>query len=235
LLIQLRVEGALLRFRRYFLWEYRPTSCFGNEQASKQLRQLYSGYQLHIKRTRRPATRPTGDIFYGLWGNCRYHYDSTTFHKISRIFHTVIIIGRILVYTLFTGIGHQRQQTPGIGIDLLWYCRPPIGLLRRLLRPGYRIVLGHSIRFMYRRKFKTCNSPYESNEFYEQYRCSGDIHVGDNVLFSIGIIMGFGQIIGALIGSNLVVIKDVKFVRICFLSIVALTIMKLIYSTYIMS
>jgi len=41
--------------------------------------------------------------------------------------------------------------------------------------------------------------------------------------------------IGALIGSNLVVIKDVKFVRICFLSIVALTIMKLIYSTYIMS
>jgi uncharacterized membrane protein YfcA len=58
---------------------------------------------------------------------------------------------------------------------------------------------------------------------------------GNNVLFSAGIVMGFCQMLGAFIGSNLVIIKGVRFVRVFFLTVVALTIMKLIYSTYIIN
>lgn len=58
---------------------------------------------------------------------------------------------------------------------------------------------------------------------------------GDNVLFAAGIVMGFCQMLGAFIGSNLVIKRGVKFVRVFFLTVVALTIMKLIYSTYIIT
>lgn len=59
--------------------------------------------------------------------------------------------------------------------------------------------------------------------------------LGNNVLFVAGIVMGFCQILGAIIGSNLVLIKGVRFVRVFFLTVIALTIMKLIYSTYIVN
>ena len=49
------------------------------------------------------------------------------------------------------------------------------------------------------------------------------------VLWYVGIIMGLGQIIGAYLGSTLVSKKDVKFIRVFFLTVVALTILKLIF------
>lgn len=57
---------------------------------------------------------------------------------------------------------------------------------------------------------------------------------GGNVLFKVGLTMAAGQLIGAYIGSHLVITKGVKFVRIFFMIVVAITIAKLVYSTYIM-
>jgi len=53
-----------------------------------------------------------------------------------------------------------------------------------------------------------------------------------NVLFAVGLLMGFGQIVGAYIGSNMVIKKEVKFIRTFFLIMVGLTLLKLIYSSY---
>lgn len=55
---------------------------------------------------------------------------------------------------------------------------------------------------------------------------------GGHVLYTAGIVMGVGQILGAYLGSHLVMLKGVRFVRIFFLSVVALTILKLIWTTY---
>ena len=52
------------------------------------------------------------------------------------------------------------------------------------------------------------------------------------VIWVAGLVMGVGQIIGAFIGSSLVSKKEVKFIRVFFLVIVALTIAKLIYQSY---
>ncbi len=52
------------------------------------------------------------------------------------------------------------------------------------------------------------------------------------VLVKIGIIMGIGQIIGAYSGSTMVSKKDVSFVRYIFLTVVAITIIKLIYDKW---
>jgi len=54
-----------------------------------------------------------------------------------------------------------------------------------------------------------------------------------NVLILVGLMMGLGQIIGAYIGSNMVIKKEVKFIRTFFLIMVGLTLLKLIYSSYI--
>jgi uncharacterized membrane protein YfcA len=56
--------------------------------------------------------------------------------------------------------------------------------------------------------------------------------IGGHIFWIAGILMGFGQIFGAYLGSSLVVKKEVKFIRIFFLSVVAITIAKLLYDQY---
>jgi uncharacterized membrane protein YfcA len=52
------------------------------------------------------------------------------------------------------------------------------------------------------------------------------------VVWLAGLVMGAGQIIGAFLGSSLVSKKEVKFIRVFFLTIVALTIAKLVYQRF---
>jgi len=49
------------------------------------------------------------------------------------------------------------------------------------------------------------------------------------VVWIAGFVMGAGQIIGAFFGSNLVHKKEVKFIRVFFLIVVAVIILKLVY------
>ncbi len=49
------------------------------------------------------------------------------------------------------------------------------------------------------------------------------------VLWVAGLIMGVGQIIGAYLGSSLVAKKEVKFIRVFFLIVVGVTILKLLF------
>jgi hypothetical protein len=56
--------------------------------------------------------------------------------------------------------------------------------------------------------------------------------VGQNVVISAGLLMGGGQMLGAFMGSRLVIQKGTGFVRVFFLIVVAATMVKLIYSSY---
>ncbi|WP_163555229.1 TSUP family transporter [Helicobacter suis] len=53
--------------------------------------------------------------------------------------------------------------------------------------------------------------------------------LGGHVIWSIGLLMGLGQMLGAWVGSNLVVSKEIKFIRKVFLCVVGATILKLIW------
>lgn len=57
--------------------------------------------------------------------------------------------------------------------------------------------------------------------------------IGRNVLYSAGICMALGQILGARIGSNLAIEKGARFIRPIFLTVVFLTITRLGYLYYI--
>jgi len=56
--------------------------------------------------------------------------------------------------------------------------------------------------------------------------------IGNQVFYQAGIIMGTGQIIGAITGSKMVIIKEIKFIRYCLLIIVGLTIINLLRIHY---
>jgi uncharacterized membrane protein YfcA len=57
--------------------------------------------------------------------------------------------------------------------------------------------------------------------------------LGGYVLIVAGVIMGIGQVLGAYTGSHLVLKRGTRFVRFFFLSVVALTVGKLLWSTYL--
>lgn len=54
----------------------------------------------------------------------------------------------------------------------------------------------------------------------------------DEINYKVAFVMIIGQIIGAILGSNLVIKKDVKFIRYIFLTIVAITILKIFYDFF---
>ncbi len=56
--------------------------------------------------------------------------------------------------------------------------------------------------------------------------------IGGNVIFKLGLTMGVGQLIGAKIGSSMAMKKGTKFIRPLFLTVVFLTIVKLVYNSY---
>jgi len=56
--------------------------------------------------------------------------------------------------------------------------------------------------------------------------------VGGHVVVFAGVTMGLGQMIGAYWGSHLVLKRGTRFVRVFFLCVVAVTIAKLLWSTY---
>ena len=56
---------------------------------------------------------------------------------------------------------------------------------------------------------------------------------GGQILWLLGIVMGFGQMIGAYFGSHMVIKKEIKFIKIIFLTVVSLTIVKIIYDLFI--
>jgi uncharacterized membrane protein YfcA len=60
----------------------------------------------------------------------------------------------------------------------------------------------------------------------------GTFFLGGHVVVFAGLMMGAGQMIGAYLGSHVVMRRGTKFGRIFFLCVVALTIGKILWSTY---
>jgi uncharacterized membrane protein YfcA len=56
--------------------------------------------------------------------------------------------------------------------------------------------------------------------------------LGGKVMFVAGLLMGFGQLLGARTGSRMVLAKGTKFIRPVFLTVVLILTLKLIYDNY---
>jgi uncharacterized membrane protein YfcA len=56
--------------------------------------------------------------------------------------------------------------------------------------------------------------------------------LGGNVCFAAGLTMGLGQLIGARIGSRMVIARGTKFIRPVFIAVVLALTLKLAYDAY---
>ncbi len=56
--------------------------------------------------------------------------------------------------------------------------------------------------------------------------------LGGNVLFSVGLVMACGQVVGAAIGSGLAIRKGARFIRPVFMTVIFFTILRLGYQNY---
>jgi len=56
--------------------------------------------------------------------------------------------------------------------------------------------------------------------------------IGGNVYFAIALTMGVGQLVGALLGSRMVIARGTKFIRPVFLGVVLVLTLKLLYDSY---
>lgn len=56
--------------------------------------------------------------------------------------------------------------------------------------------------------------------------------IGGKIFWFVGLLMAVGQILGAYLGSTLVVKKEIRFIKIFFLIVVGVTILKLVYTNY---
>jgi uncharacterized protein len=56
---------------------------------------------------------------------------------------------------------------------------------------------------------------------------------GNNVLFAAGLTMGLGQLLGARIGSRMVIAKGTRFIRPIFIAMVLILTLKLLYDAYL--
>ncbi len=56
--------------------------------------------------------------------------------------------------------------------------------------------------------------------------------IGGKVFYSVGVVMGSGQMMGAYLGSRLVIRRGARLVRALLITVIAATILKLVYDTY---
>lgn len=56
--------------------------------------------------------------------------------------------------------------------------------------------------------------------------------LGGHVVLIPGLVMGVGEVVGAALGSQLVIRRGVGFIRVFFLTVVAITVVRLVYVTY---
>jgi uncharacterized membrane protein YfcA len=56
--------------------------------------------------------------------------------------------------------------------------------------------------------------------------------LGGKVVLLPGLAMGAGEVLGALLGSKLVIVRGVRFVRVFFLAVVAATLARVVWMTY---
>lgn len=144
-----------------------------------------------------------------------------------------LLLAAVFFYTLFSPDMGNRESAPKmtarlfyllIGLILGFYdgfFGPGTGSLWTLL---FVLLLGLDL--------KKATAHTKITNFTSNFVALSVFIIGGKVLFLAGFIMGCGQMVGAYAGSRLVIRSGVGFVRVFFLTVVAVTVARLFYVTY---
>jgi uncharacterized membrane protein YfcA len=151
---------------------------------------------------------------------------------LSKIIPIMLVL--IFFYTLFTPKLGAEDRHHRLKPNLFYLIFGiTIGFYDGFFGPGTGSFWTIAIVMLLGLNLKSATAQTKIMNFTSNIVSLGVFIIGGHVLWSVGILMGFGQMLGAFLGSSLVVKKDVQFIRVFFLCIVGITILKLIYDSYL--
>ena len=145
----------------------------------------------------------------------------------------LILLAGVFLYTLFSPELGRLDRRPSMAAPAFFGCAGLVlGFYDGFFGPGtgsfwaIALVMGLGLNL------KKATAHTKIFNFTSNAVALGAFFIGHNVVVSAGLLMGAGQMLGAFIGSRLVIQKGTGFVRVFFLVVVAVTIARLAYATY---
>lgn len=144
-----------------------------------------------------------------------------------------LLLAAVFFYTLFSPDMGSRESAPKMTARLFYLLIGLIlGFYDGFFGPGtgsfwtllFVLLLGLDL--------KKATAHTKITNFTSNIVALSMFIMGGKVLFLAGFIMGCGQMVGAYAGSRLVIRSGVGFVRVFFLTVVAVTVARLFYVTY---
>ncbi len=140
----------------------------------------------------------------------------------------------IFVYTIFSPKLGEKTSKPIISKNIFYIAAGLImGFYDGFFGPGTGSFWVIAIVLLIGLDLKKATAFTKFTNFTSNFTALVFFIIGGKVLFLVGICMGAGQIIGAFAGSRLVILKNTGFVRIFFIIIVGITLVKLVYTSFI--
>lgn len=144
-----------------------------------------------------------------------------------------ILLVLIFIYVLYNpdlgAIHTPHRIAPGV-FYLIFGCL--IGFYDGFFGPGTGSLWTIAFAFWLGFDLKKATAHTKALNFTSNFVSLGAFLLAGHVAIFAGVIMGLGQILGAYAGSHMVLKKGTRFVRLFFLCVVAITIAKLLWSTY---
>jgi len=150
---------------------------------------------------------------------------------LERIIPVLLII--IFLYTLFTPKLGKEDRYTRLKPSLFYFIfGMTIGFYDGFFGPGTGSFWTIAIVTLLGLNLKSATAQTKLMNFTSNIVSLTVFIIAGQVYWFVGILMGTGQILGAFLGSSLVIKREVKFIRLFFLFIVGITILKLVYDVY---
>ncbi len=140
----------------------------------------------------------------------------------------------VFFYTLFSRDLGSRPGTPKMGEHLFFLLFGlGLGFYDGFFGPGTGAFWTGALLILLGMDMTQATGTTRVMNFVSNIVALSVFIIGGNVLYSAGLTMAGGQIIGARIGSGLAIQRGASFIRPIFLTMVFLTIVRLIYVNYV--
>jgi uncharacterized protein len=148
--------------------------------------------------------------------------------------HVILfLLAGVFLYTLFSPDLGRLDRRPVFAAPLFFGCAGLLfGFYDGFFGPGTGSFWTISLVTLLGLNLKKATAHTKIFNFTSNLVALAAFFAGGHVIVSAGLLMGMGQMLGAFLGSRLVIQRGTGFVRVFFLVVVAATILKLAYSTY---
>ncbi|GAB6905748.1 conserved membrane hypothetical protein [Desulfosarcina cetonica] len=145
----------------------------------------------------------------------------------------LLLLVSVFLYTFFTPDLGRLDRRPTAAAPVFFVCAGLLlGFYDGFFGPGTGSFWTIALVLVLGLNLRKATANTKVFNFTSNIVALGAFFAGHQVVLSAGLLMGVGQMLGAFLGSRLVILRGTGFVRLFFLVVVAVTILKLAYTTY---